>query len=125
MSASKKRPPPLPEVLVRRYQHLFAKAGDEVKTNFGFPFTSMNGNMYSFFSPQGTFALRLSKEDRAAFLEETGSELYRHETAGMVMPEYVRVPPEVFDDARAMKRYVAKSIAYAKTLKPKPAKKKK
>lgn len=111
----------LSEALLRQYERLFP---GEVKTNFGFPFTSTNGNMFSFFSPQGTFALRLSADDRAAFLEETGSELYRHETAGMVMKEYVRVPPEVFSDTRRMKRYAAQSLAYAKTLEKKPGKKK-
>jgi hypothetical protein len=40
------------------------------------------------------------------------------------MPEYVAVPDGLLENTKELKKYLDLSFAYAKTLKPKPTKKK-
>jgi hypothetical protein len=82
------------------------------------PYTSLNGNMYSFLDKKGTCALRLSKADRDAFNNEFVTTVYTHET-GAPMQEYVTVPPSLLGDLRTVAGWFRKSLAYARTLKPK------
>lgn len=82
------------------------------------PYTSLNGNMFSFLTKEGRLALRLSAADREAFIE-------RHkprpcEQHGVVMKEYVEVPPRLLKATAELRPYFDLSVAYAKSLKPKP-----
>ena len=43
---------------------------------------------------------------------------------GSVMNEYVAVPDSLLENTKELKKYLDLSYAYAKTLKPKPTKKK-
>jgi len=79
-------------------------------------YTSLNGNMYSFISKDGSIGLRLSEIDRATELQIQ---------YGSVMKEYVAVPESFFKNTRTIKKWMTHSYEYAKTLKPKPTKKKK
>ena len=54
------------------------------------PYTSVNGHMFSFLTPDGTLALRLPDDARDAFLEAHDTTLV--EQHGRVMREYVAVP---------------------------------
>jgi len=69
--------------------------------------------MFSFVDSSG-LALRLSRDDRAAFIAEFRTTL--HEAHGHVMKEYVTVPEAVLANTAAL----AASWTYASTLKPKP-----
>ncbi len=84
------------------------------------PYTSVNGNMFSYLDASGAMALRLSAADRAAFIERFAAGL--HEAHGIVQKEYVTVPPAVLDDTDLLLPYLRSSYAYALTLKPKPTK---
>jgi hypothetical protein len=86
------------------------------------PYTSVNGNMYSFLDKKNVLAIRLSEADRDAFMR-IGGAIYIHET-GAVMREYVIAPPALVAKTTALAGWLAKSLKYAKTLKPKPTKKK-
>jgi TfoX/Sxy family transcriptional regulator of competence genes len=99
-----------------------ATPGAELK-GASMPYTSMNGNMYSFLDKKGLCALRLGKADREAFNQEFATSFYVHET-GAVMQEYVTVPPSLLGDLRKVGGWFKKSLAYAKTLKPKATTKK-
>ena len=46
------------------------------------------------------------------------------EAYGTVMPEYVAVPAAMLTNTKELKKYLDLSYEYAKTLKPKPSKKK-
>ncbi|HEY3073035.1 MAG TPA: hypothetical protein VGJ46_09465 [Candidatus Limnocylindrales bacterium] len=82
------------------------------------PYTSVNGNMFSFLTPDGTLALRLPATEREAFLERFKTSL--HEAHGTVMKEYVTVPGRLLEDTEQLLPYFAASYAYAPSLKPKP-----
>jgi len=83
-------------------------------------YTSLNGHMFSFLAKEGDLALRLSKADREAWAEEHGTEpIVEHNT---VMKEYVRVPRAWLEDTERVSDHLATSVAYIRSLKPKPTK---
>ena len=85
------------------------------------PYTSLNGNMFSFLSEAG-LGMRLPKEAREEFLEKYKATLYN--TFGTVMKEYVTVPDQLLKDTKALKKYFEMSYEYVKGIKPKATKKK-
>jgi TfoX/Sxy family transcriptional regulator of competence genes len=87
------------------------------------PYTSLNGNMYSYLSKDGFLALRLGKDDREAFLEKYKTTLvYAY---GIIQKEYVTVPDSLLKNTDEMKPYFDLSYRYASSLKPKPTTKEK
>lgn len=86
-------------------------------------YTSLNGNMFSFISKEGSIGLRLSEEDRIIFIKKFDTELQTQH--GSVMKEYVDVPEVFFKNTKTIKKWMTQSYEYAQTLKPKPTKKKK
>ena len=103
---------------VALYDALIAGLPDVERKGAGFPYTSLNGNMFSILGASGVMGLRLSPGDREAFLSAHGAKLY--ESHGAVIKEYVAVPAALLADRAAMAPYVQASYAYAKTLRPKP-----
>ena len=91
-----------------------------VRKGASMPYTSVNGNMFSYLDASGVMALRLSPSDRTAFIERFTTGL--HEAYGIVQKEYVSVPSAVLDDTDLLLPYLKSSYAYALTLKVKPAK---
>ncbi len=87
------------------------------------PYTSMNGHMYTIMTKEGVLGIRLSKEDRAAFIEQYDSTLLKN--YGAVMKEYVTVPDDLLHRTDELKPYLEKSYSYIKSLKPKPTTRKK
>jgi TfoX/Sxy family transcriptional regulator of competence genes len=85
------------------------------------PYTSLNGNMFTLLH-QSRLAIRLSEDQREAFLKTYKTTLF--EAYGAVMGEYVSVPDELLKNTKELQKYLAMSYEYAKTLKPKPTKKK-
>ena len=65
-----------PEEKVRLYEALIAGLHGVERKGAKFPYTSLNGNMFSILSPKGVMVLRLSKPDREAFLSDHGAALY-------------------------------------------------
>jgi TfoX/Sxy family transcriptional regulator of competence genes len=84
------------------------------------PYTSLNGNMFTLLH-QSRLAIRLPEDDREAFLKKYQTTLF--EAYGTVMPEYVAVPDALLKNTEALRKYLALSYEYVKTLKPKPTKK--
>jgi hypothetical protein len=110
-----------PANILQRYSELVAALpGIEVK-GATMPYTSLNGNMFSFIAPDGRLNIRLSKAGKAAFMKQYSAE----ETVqyGVAMKEYAVVPDIVWNDADALKRCMEESFAYARTLKAKATKK--
>ena len=109
------------EETLQLYKDLLASVGLEQKGK-NMPYTSMNGNMYSFVAKEGYVAIRLSEEDKEAFMSKynAGPAI----SYGATMRGYVHVPDEVLKDTEELGTYMKKSIEFAKTLKPKPTKKK-
>src|ERR1700742_2577236 len=87
------------------------------------PYTSLNGNMYSYLSKDGFLALRLGKEDREAFLEKYKTTLvYAY---GIIQKEYVTVPDSLLMKTDELKPYFELSYQYVSSLKSKATKGKK
>ncbi|WP_144017350.1 hypothetical protein [Ekhidna lutea] len=86
------------------------------------PYTSMNGNMYSFVAKEGYVAIRLPEEEKQAFMDtyNAGPAI----SYGATMQGYVHVPEDVLKNTKELAAYMNKSHEFAKTLKPKPTKKK-
>ena len=70
------------------------------------PYTSTNGNMFSFLDKSGVLCLRLSKEAQEAFRAAYGGEPVVQ--YGSVMKDYVAVPGAMLDDPETLKREFAK-----------------
>jgi TfoX/Sxy family transcriptional regulator of competence genes len=87
------------------------------------PYTSFNGHMFTFLSESGVVALRLSKDEREAFLKKYNADLM--ESHGAIMKEYVAVPERLLKNTGELKKYLDLSYEYVKTLKPKSQKKSK
>ena len=78
--------------------------------------------MFSFLTKEGTLALRLSEDDRAAFLKKYKTRLC--EQHGTVLKEYVEVPEGLLKKTPELKTYFDASYEYVASLKPKPTKRK-
>ena len=85
------------------------------------PYTSLKGNMFTLLH-QSRLAIRLPKDEREAFLKKHNTTLF--EAYGSVMEEYVAVPDALLKNTKELQKCLALSYEYAKTLKPKPTKKK-
>lgn len=84
-------------------------------------YTSMNGNMFSFVGPDGELCFRLSKDDIAAFGEgHSNAPVIRHNS---VMKDYVAVSAALLRDEAELAGWFAKSVQFARGLKPKPTRK--
>jgi hypothetical protein len=69
-----------PDEAIAAYDRVIATVPGVERKGATLPYTSTNGNMFSFLD-SGALALRLSRPDRAAFIAEFGTAL--HEAHGM------------------------------------------
>ena len=105
------------------YNKLVATHPDAVRKGDTIPYTSLNGNMYSYLSKDGFVALRLAEDVRKKFLEKYKTTLVT--AYGIVQKEYVTVPDTLLKKTAELKLYFELSYEYTSTLKPKATKKKK
>jgi hypothetical protein len=120
MSTPKK--PDIPADKLALYDKLIATHPEIERKGAANPYTSLNGHMFSLLlGASGVMALRLPEDKREKFLKQYKTSLY--EAYGVVMKEYVTVPEALLKDTNALQKHLAVSLAYVKTLKPKPSKK--
>jgi TfoX/Sxy family transcriptional regulator of competence genes len=108
-----------PEVAL--YDQLIATIPSIERKGAANPYTSLNGNMFTLLH-QSRLAIRLPEDKREEFLKKYKTTLF--EAYGTVMQEYVAVPAALLKNTKELKKYLDVSYEYAKTLKPKPTKKK-
>lgn len=120
---AKKSTTDIPGDKLELYESLVSTRPDIERKGATMPYTSLNGHMFSFLTKEGTLALRLSDEDREAFLKKYRTTLC--EQHGRVMKEYVVVPDRLLKKTKELKTYFDLSVAYVGSLKPKPSTKKK
>lgn len=116
-----KSSPAFPADSLAWYDKLIATIPEIERKGVSLPYTAVNGNMFSFFSPSGAVGLRLPAEAREAFLKKHKTTLM--EQHGAVMAEYVTVPPSLLKKTSTLKPYLEASYAYAQSLKPRGAQK--
>ena len=108
------------EAVLRAYDALVATRPEVERKGATMPYTSMNGHMFSFLTPDGTLALRLSAQDRDAFTEIYAARVV--EQHGAVMKEYVAVPGDLLGQLEELAPWFDRSCDYVASLKPKATK---
>ena len=86
------------------------------------PYTSVNGNMFSFIDKHGSCAIRLPEKEREDFLKKYKTELFA--THGAVLKEYVTVPDDILKKTKELMKWFEISYEYVRTMKPKTTKNK-
>jgi hypothetical protein len=110
----------IPPAALALYDKLIATNPDIERKGAKLPYTSVNGNMFTFLSEAGLMGLRLPAEEREVFLKKYKTGLF--EAHGAVMKEYVTVPETLLKNTKALSKYLEASYRYVKTLKPKAQK---
>lgn len=103
---------------VALYEKLVATNPKVKRKGAMMPYTSLNGNMFSLLNKEGVLLLRLSDEQRVAFVEKFKTKpvvMY-----GAVMPEYVAVPDDLLAKTAQLKKYFDQSVEYVSSLRAKP-----
>lgn len=113
----------IPPRKLELYDRLIATNSNLERKGVTLPYTSLNGNMFTFLADTGSMAIRLPAEERERFMKKYRTKLY--ERQGTVLKEYVVVPAGLLEKTKELKPYLEKSYEYAKALKPKPTKRKK
>ena len=108
---------------VQLYEKLVATNPKVERKGAAFPYTSLNGHMFSILTKTGTLALRLPAQDREAFLKKYKTKLSVQ--YGTVMKEYVEVPDSLLKNTRELKKFFDLSYAYVGSLKSKATTRKK
>lgn len=103
--------------VLRAYDALVATRPGLERKGATMPYTSVNGHMFSFFTPDGVLALRLAPPDRQVFLDRYGTRLV--EQHGSVMREYVAVPADLLGRLGELKPWFDRSGDHVGSLKPK------
>jgi len=119
-TTTKKGPASNPQVEL--YEILIATIPKLERKGAANPYTAVNGNMFTLLHQSNRLAIRLPEDKRQEFLKKHKTELF--EAYGAVMREYVAVPDALLKNTKELKKYLEFSYEYAKTLKPKPSRKK-
>lgn len=110
----------LPAGVLALYEKLVATNPSIEVKGATMPYTSLNGNMFSFLTKKGQLALRLPEEERDAFLNKFNTKLcVQH---GRVMKEYVVVPDQLLRATRNLRLYFDLSVQYVESLQSKSTK---
>jgi TfoX/Sxy family transcriptional regulator of competence genes len=113
----------IPAEILVQYERLVATVPGVPRKGATVPYTSVNGNMFSYLSKEGVLALRLPAEARAEFLATYATSLTT--AYGVVQKEYADVPPWLLADTEQLAPWFEQSYAYTAALKPKPTTRKK
>jgi hypothetical protein len=111
-----------PNPRVEFYENLIATIPNLERKGDANPYTAINGNMFTLLHQSERLAIRLPDGKREEFLKKYKTTIF--EAYGVVMKEYVAVPDAMLKNTKELKKYLEFSYEYAKTLKPKPSKKK-
>jgi hypothetical protein len=107
----------VPAEKIELYEKLVACNPNVERKGKATPYTSLNGHMFSFITAEHQMALRLSADDRDAFLKKYKSAIC--EQHGRVMKEYVPIPDSLLKKTAELKKHFDQSFAYVGSLKPK------
>lgn len=99
------------------YEKLIAELPGVERKGKTMPYTSVNGNMFSFLDKEGRMSLRLPVDVRNELIEKYKTELsVQH---GRLMKEYVLIPEPLLADSEKLVHYFESGHQYTSALKPK------
>ena len=107
--------------MVDLYNKLIASNPAIERKGATIPYTSNQGHMFTLLTKEGEVGIRLPEKQREKFIKKYKTRLI--ESYGVVMKEYVQVPEKLLNDTKTVSKYLEISLAYIKSLKPKPTKK--
>lgn len=105
------------EASLELYDAVVGEHPDFERKGKSMPYTSVNGHMFSMLRKDGVLGMRMSKEDREAFMETYGVGQFTN--YGANIRDYVEIPDEVLQDKKKLASYLDASYQYTLTLKPK------
>ena len=73
------------EEILAAYDELVAQFPDVPRKGKTMPYTSINGNMFSYLGPDGTLALRLNQADREKFIDVYMNDIYHYRTSTLLL----------------------------------------
>src|ERR1700682_4625789 len=94
----------LPPEIVALYDKLIASKPEIERKGAGIPYTSYNGNMFSYLGKSTLMALRLPEGERETFLKKYKTTLYH--AYGIVQKEYVTDPVSLLKNTKELKEYL-------------------
>jgi len=107
--------------ILSAYDKLIATIPGIARKGDTLPYTSLNGHMFSYFSKDGNFVLKLPPAEMEAFLKKHKTTL--NEAYGIIQKEFAVVPGKLFKNTKELQPYFKMSYDYIKSLNPKPTKK--
>ncbi len=102
------------------YETLLATIPEIERKGATMPYTSINGNMFSFLDKEGILNLRLDQKHREEFLKKFKA--VQPVQYGVLMKEYVAVPGKLLNSTKELQVWLKFSYEYAASLKPKKTK---
>ena len=112
--AAKKSTSTIPVAKLALYEKLIATDPSIERKGATIPYTSANGKMFTYLSPTGDLRLRLPPDERVAFMKKYKTKVVVQH--GVVMKDFVAVPPVLLARTAELKKYLAISRGFAKQL---------
>ena len=114
MTTKKTATSTVPAAKLALYEKLIATDPSIERKGVTIPYTSANGKMFTYLSPTGDLRLRLPEPERAAFTKRYRTKpVVQH---GVVMKDFVAVPPGLLARTAELKGYLGISRRYAEQL---------
>ena len=111
---AKKTTSAIPGAKLVLYDRLLATEPSIERKGATIPYTSANGKMFTYLSPTGDLRLRLPPDEREAFMKKYKTKVVVQH--GVVMKDFVAVPPVLLARTAELKKYLAISRGFAKQL---------
>ena len=122
-SKAKKKWRQAPVELIRIFEKALKSLPEaERRKMFGYPCSFVNGQMFTGLH-QENLILRLPEDERREFLKIKEAKPFEP-MPGRVMREYVVVPQSILNSETQLRIWLEKAFAFAKSLPPKPSKRK-
>jgi hypothetical protein len=109
--AVKKPAKTIPAARLALYEKLIATDPSIERKGVTIPYTSANGKMFTYLSPTGGLCLRLPPDERETFMKKYRAKLVVQH--GVVMKDFVAVPPGLLARTAELKKYLPMSRAFA------------
>src|SRR5256714_5992801 len=112
--SAKKATSTIPAAKLALYDRLLGTEPSMERKGGTIPYTSANGKMFTYLTPSGDLRLRLPDVERAAFMKKYRTKpVLQH---GVLMKDWVAVPPALLARTAELRPYLEKSCVYASQL---------